>query len=213
MLYQKIQAPYVRHTQGPDRNKLDMGNWARPEFELLKDLPWEWTEKVNGTNVRVIWDGHKVRFGGRTDDAQMPVKLLDRLREMFPEELMEQQFDENPAILYGEGYGAGINNGGDYGDSPDFALFDVVVRDKENSRDWWLLRDNVFAVAVGLGVGVVPLVMRGSIPQAIEWVSRGLTSDWGSFEAEGLVGRAPLGLCHRGGERLMVKVKTKDFRA
>ncbi len=207
MLYPKIYSPFQRHHDGPDRNKLDMGLWLRPEFEMLKDLPWEWTEKVNGTNVRVIWDGHKVRFGGRTDDAQMPIKLLDVLTEMFPEELMENQFQGNPAILFGEGYGAGIAGGsGVYRPDPGFVLFDVMV------GSWWLLRDSILDVANGLGVRPVPLIMEGSIDLAISRITRGMVSRWGDFPAEGLVGKPPLGIMGRDGDRLMVKVKAKDFK-
>jgi hypothetical protein len=33
-----------------------MGDFACPEFELLQDYEWDWYEKVDGTNIRVIWD-------------------------------------------------------------------------------------------------------------------------------------------------------------
>lgn len=206
MLYPKIYSPFQRHHEGPLRNKLDIGVWLRPEFEALKDLHWEWTEKVDGTNVRVIWDGHKVRFGGRTDDAQMPIALLDVLTEMFPEELMENQFQSNPAILYGEGYGAKIQKGGgNYRPDPGFVLFDVMV------GSWWLQRDSVEDVASALGIAEVPLIDRCTIGLAIDYVTEGLVSRWGDFPAEGLVGKPPLGIMGRDGDRLMIKIKTKDF--
>jgi hypothetical protein len=209
MLYPKISGPFKRHTEGPLRNKFDVGNWAREEFRFLKDLPWEWTEKVDGTNVRVIWDGYKVRFGGRTEDAQMPTALLDVLTEMFPEELLEQQFGKNPAVLYGEGYGARIQKGGgNYRADPGFVLFDIRV------GDWWLLRPSLIEVARGIGIGVVPVMLTDNIPAAISFVSGGgFTSTWGDFPAEGLVGKPPLGILRRDGDRLLMKLKTKDFRA
>ena len=207
MLYPKISGPYKRHAEGPLRNKLDIGNWARPEFEMLKDLPWEWTEKVDGTNVRVIWDGYKVRFGGRTDDAQMPVALLDVLTELFPEELLEQQFQNNPAILYGEGYGARIQKGGgNYRPDPSFVLFDVKV------GNWWLLRHSVVEVANALSLDVVPTVLIDNVVAAMSYVKGGLKSLWGDFDAEGLVGKPPLGIMGRDGDRLLMKLKIKDFQ-
>lgn len=209
MLYPKIYAPFKRHTNDPGnplRNKLDVGNWLRPEFDMLKDMNWEWTEKVNGTNVRVIWDGHKVSFGGRGNDAQMPIKLLDTLKQMFPEELMEQQFGATPATLYGEGYGPGVANGsGAYGWDPDFVLFDV------NIDGWWLLRNNLVDVAQGLGIGIVPLLFHESVDTALRLVRGGIQSAWGNFPAEGIVGKPPLGVMGRDGDRLMMKLKTKDF--
>ena len=89
-LYPKIESPFKRYTDGPNRNKFIAGEWTRPEFAMLRRLDWLWTEKIDGTNIRVMWDGHKVRFGGRTDDAQMPTFLMSTLVDMFPEELMEQ---------------------------------------------------------------------------------------------------------------------------
>lgn len=205
MLYPKIYSPFVRFIDGPFKNQLDLNTWLKPEFELLKDLPWEWTEKVNGTNVRVIWDGHKVRFGGRTDTAQMSIKLLEVLQETFPEELLEQKFGEVPVRLFGEGCGARMASGsGVYGE-PAFVLFDV------NIDGWWLERDNVMDVADSLAVGIVPLAMKGTIDQAIALVTDGCPSHWGDFMAEGLVGKAPHGLLTRGGERIMVKIKSEDF--
>lgn len=205
-LYPKIYGPYKRFTEGPRRNQLDIGNWTRPEFELLAQLPWVWTEKVDGTNVRVIWDGYKVTFGGRTDDAQMPVFLLQVLQELFPETLLEQQFGANPAVLYGEGYGAKIQKGGgNYRQDQSFVLFDVKV------GNWWLTPESVTAVADSMSLDRVPIVLEDSVIAAIKMVSLGLESAWGSFQAEGLVGRPPMGIMARDGDRLLMKIKRKDF--
>lgn len=208
MLYPKIQSPYQRFFDGPNRNKLDIGNWSMPEFELLRHLPWEWTEKVNGTNTRVIWDGYKVRFGGRTDNASMPIKLVDTLIEMFPEELLEQKFGQSEVTLFGEGHGPGMAAGsGSYGPKPGFTLFDVYI------GGWWLRRDDLEEVAATLAIPIVPIVLHDrSVHDAISEVSAGMGSHWGNFLVEGLVGKAPLGLLTRGKDRIMMKLKTKDFR-
>lgn len=212
MKYPKVLGPYLRYIDGPDKNKLDMGNWSRPEFKLLKDLPWTWTEKVNGTNIRVLWDGYKVRFGGRTDGASIPAKLIEVLIAMFPEELMEQKFGASSATLFGEGFGPGVASGsGVYRKDPGFVLFDVRVPDVEGTQ-WWLERENVTDVADSLAIEVVPLVGFLDVEQAIRMVTAGHESKWGDFLAEGLVGTAPLGLKTRGGERIQMKIKTKDFR-
>lgn len=205
-LYPKISSPFKRATEGPSRNKLIIGDWSRPEFEILADLDWTWTEKVDGTNVRVLWDGYRVHFGGRTDNAQMPTSLLTVLGNMFPEELLEQQFGANPAVLYGEGYGAKIQKGGgNYRPDQSFVLFDVKV------GDWWLLPESVADVAESLKLDVAPLKETGSIWLAIERVESDLRSDWGDFPAEGLVGRPPLGITARDGDRLLLKIKRADF--
>ena len=68
--YHKIKSIYER-----DHNtkKLIEGKFVDETIEFLKDNIWEFTEKIDGTNIRVIWDGHRVTFAGRTDKAQMPV--------------------------------------------------------------------------------------------------------------------------------------------
>jgi hypothetical protein len=204
--YHKLWAPYKREPVKPF--PLIMGDWARPEFGELSELKsWTWTEKINGTNVRIIWDGHKVRIGGRTDGAQMPLFLVDWLRTEFPEELLENQFHANPAVLYGEGFGANVANGsGVYGRDPGFALFDV------NVAGWWLQPFDVARVAGQMGIGHVPQVMEGSIVEAIKWLQDPRChSRWGMFTPEGFVGKPPQGLLGRDGDRLMIKIKATDF--
>ena len=203
--YPKIHSPYKRYTDGPWRGKLSTNEFARPEFEALWESDWVWTEKLNGTNVRVIWDGHKVRFGGRTDDAQMPIKLHDWLTDRFTEELLESQFHGTPAVLYGEGVGNGIAHGSGVYGAMNFVLFDV------NIAGWWLLWDKVCEVAAQMSLTRTTHVFTGHANDAIMRVLKGMRSTFGDFEAEGLVGRPPCGLLGRDGDRLLVKVKAKDF--
>lgn len=97
--YPKIPGPYKRHTDGPNRNQLIEGEWTSPELEALKDLKWVWTEKIDGTNIRVHWDGHAVYFRGRTDRADIQPHLLTELERLFPEELFEQVFNDTAVTL------------------------------------------------------------------------------------------------------------------
>lgn len=206
--YQKIPSPFVRFTDGPRRNKLDETRWISPEVEYLADLDWTWTEKVDGTNIRVHWDGHKVTYGGRTDNALLPAKLLPELDRLFPEELFEQKFGAGEVTLYGEGYGAGIQSGGVYRPDQSFVLFDVRI------DGWWLRRLDVVDVATSLGVDVVPLVAQEPVLFAVARVKEGkMRSLWNPDRApEGLVGVTLAGLLGRDGKRLVLKVKGKDFQ-
>lgn len=204
--YPKIPGPFRRETEGPNRNRVIPGAWTSPELEALAGLDWTWTEKVDGTNIRIHWDGHRVTYGGRTDNAQIPAKLIAALDGLFREELFEQHFGANEVTLFGEGYGAGIQKGGVYRPDMSFALFDVLA------GKWWLRRDAVEDVAQGMGIDAVPLAVEGPIAQAIGYVSNGYRSDWNKdHPAEGLVGVAPHGLLDRAGHRLIVKVKAADF--
>ena len=131
--YHKINSIYKRSRDG---KQMLFGEYSQPEFEYLKDNLWEFTEKVDGTNIRVIWEpqipalgGDKlipwVSFKGKTDNAQIPAPLVEKLRNLFPVEKFEGLCE---LCLYGEGYGAKIQNGGNYiSDGVDFVLFDVLI--------------------------------------------------------------------------------------
>lgn len=49
--YQKIQTIYKRD----ENKKVILGNFSRPEFEYLQNVNWRYTEKVDGTNIRIIF--------------------------------------------------------------------------------------------------------------------------------------------------------------
>ena len=108
--------------------------------------------------------------------------------------------------LYGEGYGTGIQKGGCYRDDKGFVLFDVWV------NGWWLRREAVFDIADQLAIGVVPVVGVGTLPELVREVKAGFESQWGRFEAEGVVARPVVELCARNGQRIITKLKYKDFK-
>jgi len=200
--YHKIQSIYKRDIKG----KFMIGEWATPEIAYLKDLEWDWDEKINGTNTRIHWEGHKVRFGGRTDNSQIPMTLLHVLQDMFPEDLFEKHFGSNSATLYGEGFGAKIQKGGgNYSQSQSFCLFDVHI------DEFWLKRENVEDIAHKMSLQIAPRVGVGCIEHAIEFAKTGFNSKWGDFKAEGLVLRPKTQLFDRQGKRVIIKVKYKDF--
>lgn len=205
--YHKIKTLWKREEQKP--HNMIVGVYAEPEFELLKDIEWVATEKVDGTNVRVMWDGNKVSFNGKTDNAQMPMPLVEKLTELFMgednEQVFEQTFEAGDVCLYGEGFGGNIQKGGgNYGDF-NFVLFDVKV------GDWWLKREDVEDVANKLGINVVPIVQRGTLQEISDVVATGPNSNWGMFNAEGIVARPAVELLKRNGERLITKLKYRDF--
>lgn len=74
--YHKIETLFERDTT---TKMLIEGQYRNSTVEFLKDNVWQFTEKVDGTNIRVHWDGHRVTFAGRTDRAQIPKHLLERL--------------------------------------------------------------------------------------------------------------------------------------
>ena len=202
--YHKINTVFKR-----DRitNRIVEGDYSCPEFEYLSGNMWSWSEKVDGTNIRVMLKDGAVTFGGKTDSAQIPAQLVTRLNERFlPLATKMQEVFGCDACLYGEGYGAKIQKGGgNYRQDQDFVLFDVRV------GAWWLQRADVEDVAQKLGLDVVPIIGEGTLHDAIAAAKAGIVSTWGEFQAEGIVARPKTELKTRNGHRIITKIKCRDF--
>lgn len=205
--YHKIETVFERDS---NTKKLIEGKFRNPTVEYLCNNSWIFTEKIDGTNIRIHWDGHKVEVGGRTDRADIPKPLNKKLGELFGgevnEELFEQKFGYNDVILYGEGYGAKIQNGGNYRSGVSFILFDVQI------GDLWLTRESVEDIAEYFGIEIVPIVMSGTIDEAVKFVKSHPKSTIGTAYMEGLVGRPSYEVSDRRGNRIIVKIKYKDFQ-
>lgn len=209
--YIKIETVFARDVDGT--KKLIEGQYRDETIQFVKDLPWMWTEKIDGTNIGVVWDGHRVSYQGRTERAQIPSPLVNRLNELFGgetnEELFEQKFGEQNVTLFGEGFGNKIQKvGSQYiPDSVDFILFDVYLPD----QDLWLKREAVEDIANAFGVRVVPVVFIGTIDEAVDVIKQKPMSTIGTAPMEGVVGRPCVELKDRMGRRLIVKIKARDF--
>ena len=201
--YHKIQTVYKRDPATKHKTLLE-GEFSLPEFEYLRDNNWTFTEKVDGTNIRLMSTPDGVRIGGRTDNAQIPAFLLEDM-EPIVENLKASHtdvFGDADVVLYGEGYGAKIQKGGgNYRSDHSFVLFDVKV------GNWWLQRRDVEDIATKLSIEVVPIIGEGSIDWMVELARDGLKSEWGDFEAEGLVARPATELRTRSGHRIITKIK------
>ncbi len=204
--YHKIQTIFKRDPATKYKTLLD-GQYSLPEFEYLKDNEWVFTEKVDGTNIRIIFDGENTTFGGRTDRAQIPADLVNALNDMFNPLLdkLTENFN-NGCVIYGEGYGAKIQKGGgNYRPDQSFVLFDVKV------GDFWLREEDVIKVSETLNLDIVPEIGRGTLDEMIEIIKAGFDSRWGDFKAEGIVARPATELKTRLGDRVITKLKCKDF--
>lgn len=214
--YHKIDSVYKRDPETKHKTFI-VGDYANPAFEYLANNQWMFTEKVDGTNIRIqcssyIEDGksYGMSYGGRTDAAQIPATLLLSLDKLFKAEEQRARLAEmfpDGAVLYGEGYGAKIQKGGgNYRQDQSFVLFDVKV------GDWMLERANVEDVAYKLGLDIVPIIGYGTLHDMIDMVQGNyMKSTWGNFQAEGIVARPTTELRTRSGHRIITKVKCKDF--
>lgn len=214
--YHKINGLWKRSEDG----KRVLPEYSREEFEYLAYLDWVWREKVDGTNVRLTYKGREDPFYGHVDELQFMVKgktdraelhrdlvaaccsLIDgmpSLHDVFPDATPDA-----PVVLYGEGYGAGIQKGGAYRPDKGFVLFDVRV------GKTWLRRADVEELAVELGLDVVPVIATCSIPEAVTIVREEFRSAWDGVDPEGLVGTPAVDLADRRGQRVITKIKWVD---
>lgn len=208
--YTKIETIFERDMDGT--KKLIEGKFRNETVEFLKDNQWICTEKIDGTNIGIVWDGHKVSYQGRTERAQIPANLMNKLIEMFGgetnEELFEQKFGETQVILFGEGYGAKIQKGGgNYRSDVSFILFDVYLPE----QNLWLKRDALEDISKTFGIDVVPIVLTGTMQEAVDFVKQKPKSTIGVADMEGLVCKPAVDMLDRMGRRVIVKVKVRDF--
>jgi len=216
--YPKIQTLFERN---PETFVVDHSKLKHPVFGTISE--WDVTEKVDGTNIRVMFDpmivaedspytspGPIVSFNGRTDNAQIPGDLVQYLIKTFTPKLFTC-FD-TPVVLYGEGYGAGIQKvGKQYHLDKSFILFDILI-----DNQWWLNDSQMRAVAANLGIQAVPYLGRWTLPEIINNVQAGFLSTCSAnptLLAEGIVARPVETLFDKRHERVILKLKTKDFVA
>lgn len=213
-----MEYPKIETLFGRDENfRVDPSQLKNPVFAMFKQ--WEVTEKIDGTNMRVtlIEGEDKIKIDGRTDRASIPGDLFRYMVDTFPVQAVQDMMDLKGAgwkkvVLYGEGYGAGIQKGGCYRNDKAFRLFDVLVADK-----WWLDWKAVEQVAEVLGIKTAPYLGSWTFDEIIERVKVGVPSVVAKEEsnqdviAEGIVARPIETLFDKKGNRVILKLKTKDF--
>ena len=207
--YHKIQTVFLRNPETKFKTLLE-GQFAMPEFEYLQNNTWVFTEKVDGTNIRVMFKDGNIAFGGKTERAMIPAPLANKLNDIFLplKSKFVELFGDAEVCLYGEGYGAKIQKGGgNYRADQSFVLFDIKI------GSWWLQRDDVSEIARKLGLDVVPIIGEGTLLEMVKIAKAGFNSTWGDFKAEGIVARPKIELFARNGKRLITKIKHKDFKA
>jgi hypothetical protein len=204
--YPKIESVFTRN---PETHKLNLWDWRLPEFEYLKDNDWIFTEKVDGTNIRIMYHLEKVFIGARTDNGSIPIFLLNALQSIFTEDKMRTVFPvpTDSICLYGEGYGNRIQkNGHLYRPDNGFVLFDIRI------GKWWLKRETVEDIGSKLNIDVVPIITEGTLITGVNLIRKNwFTSTWGNFPLEGFVAKPKIDLLFRNGHRIITKIKTLDF--
>jgi hypothetical protein len=212
--YHKIQTIFKRD----EKKKLIEGEWTLPEFEYLANLQWRMEEKIDGTNIRVIWTGKRIKFKGRKESSSIPAHLVNALMDIFEKKKFIEVFQETPVTFYGEGFGKGIQ--GKFG----IAYADYILKDSEETAGfvlfdvkigrWWIQRHDLEDLAETFSIPLVPVYDYGTLFQAVDLCKQGFNSLFanGEIESEGFVLKPTYELFNRKGDRIIAKLKIKDFK-
>jgi hypothetical protein len=204
--YHKIQTLFTRNEN--NLKLINVGHWSTPEFNYLKNTEWELTEKVDGTNIRIIINESTLEYRGRTDKANLNKELVSKLDSLILPKIDQyrEQFP-NGVTLYGEGFGKNIQKVGKlYSEDFDFILFDARV------GDFWLKRISLEKVAEEFELKIVPiLLVVDHLKHAIEYVGKKPKSTLGDLYMEGVILKPAVDLFDRYGKRIVSKLKYRDL--
>lgn len=210
MKYPKIQTLYKREESEKGKPAgIIIGDYSEEEFKSIDR--WDVTEKIHGTNTRIIYDGKKLEIKGKTDKADIPDFLLENLKKIFTLKKLKKAFPETKTeiILYGEGYGGRIQDiGKKYRRDSSFILFDVKI------SYWWLDRDKVKEIAKKLDLQVTPslgIMTKKEIEKFVKSKPNSKISKE-ELEMEWIVARAHPLMLFRDSTPIMFKLKVNDYR-
>ena len=222
MKYHKINALYNRWRKDLDPietlplNKkygdFKDGEFAQSEFEYLFNNQWIWSEKLDGTNIRIYanWSEqygiHTFEVKGKDENSSIPKDLLEWIKNWIYEnsQIVSDLFAAEDIILYGEGVGTKIQKVGHNFGSQHFKLFDVYI------NGFWLQKDDVLDIANKLSLDT-PITWIGTIQDAIDKVKTLPVSSFGNFTIEGYVGQPIVRLNDAKQKRIVTKIKVCDF--
>jgi hypothetical protein len=232
-----------------ETHKCVPGTRSAPAFAQVDS--WLVTEKIDGTNIRLILDWGCCGYAlyecrGRSDAATLPKNFEEEaLRGLNANDLLYAlsviEPDAEPGslamIVYGEGYGPGIQKGGGlYAARKSMRVFDVrtfrITEGSESDLDGqdrpvkrlgsglWRTWDDVCAVAHALGLDTAPVLGEKLTTAQVESFMPAWTTSVVSFNdgggaapCEGVVARTDPYLYDFRGNRVSFKLKYKDIPA
>jgi hypothetical protein len=214
--YPKINNLYKREHDGPEKGRIIYGEYTEPEFESIDR--YLYTEKIDGTNVRIIMNYNclfetEITILGKTERSVFTPESLEYLKSMFSVEKLLEIFDAKTTI-FGELFGKGIQEpqGSKYNpDGYSFMIFDILMEDNENV--WWLEFNNVQDIAKKIGVETVPLIGIGNKEEIFDFVKNEYKSRISEQSIEGIVATSfPMMYYRKERKPIRFKLKVKDVR-
>lgn len=211
--YHHIDAPTVTDEEyGRLFHKRILTNSCEPEtfrdplIAHLAPLEWIPRRKLDGANVRINWDGEQALWNGKTNNFVAPHQLTDYMNNTFFEEIFEEKFGRDCNVtIFGEYMGPKVQGNELNLYEPEVIIFDV------NINGFWQPKDNVIQIANYFNARTcydfsVECGGPMSLVAIINKVSRGFFPNW-----EGIVATPAVECRNQRGERIIVKVKARDY--
>jgi hypothetical protein len=213
-----IPYPSIESVWKREGKYLVPGAIREPVVECVRE--WFLTEKVDGTNIRLIFSEEGLDVRGRTDRAQFKPSQLDFLRGLVDvdhakEMLRHPTRPDWVVTVYGELFGPGIQRGGHYASGLRFRAFDVMFGDTT-----WGDRDDLVTICERLGLEYVPVVATmtdlDQLPRTTAdmttLVGTSAVAETAGLQMEGIVARPALTLLDKRGNRVMFKLCYRDLK-
>lgn len=200
----------IRLLVNPKEHPAQKKIYREPELEYLSKNLWAYKRKLNGENMRVLWNGEQAIWNGKTNDFQTNDETTEYMNATFVEEIFEEKFGREKQVLFFGERMAPDSQGNELKlEKVEFVLFDVKI------GDTWLEPENLRAVAKYFNIRTCYDFMRAkdekknyidTLENLINAVTRGDFKEW-----EGIVASPVIGLYNRKGERLICKIKNHDY--
>lgn len=219
--YHSIETVFTRNKE---TNVLDFGTIRNSVNDFIPE--WTISEKIDGTNIRVVVTLAGVSIKGRTDNANINPDLIKAVEAHFDHARLLAYFTEYrgkelpeawSVTFYGEGYGAGIQKGGVYSATKKFRCFDLLL-----GESWWTSDSEMRRICEELGIPAVPLLgITMVIPQtrdellSLFWEGDSIVArlDNGTTGVlpEGVVAKPLVPLFDTHGDRVMWKLTFREW--
>lgn len=213
--YSKFKSPFVKDSKFKNTKELS---------QILPKGRWIKTEKIDGTNIRIILtkkdeEGERKVIIGSRKLLLNPLdktsnQYIDCLKEVNLHKLKEYFNDMDSTItIYGEGCGAGVQKGGIYSPKKDYRVFDIKIGN--TYQDW----EYVEKVCIDNQLNIVPVnseVEEITYEECLESLNKfqdTMIKDGTGGKPEGLVYKFEPVLLNKYGERLIFKIKHRDFES
>lgn len=209
-VYPKFYAPYERkeHSKLVDINKPKRD--IKPY--MTDDMTWTVSEKLNGINTRIIWDGYSIEVKGRNDKTELQGGQLDLQGDLIASQMdngnfmFDELFGTKKVTIFGEVIGTKIQGNPYKLGETQFKVFDILI------NDVWVSPEGITKIAEDLNMStVMHYTVRGWDNVMTNFIEIWKNCRKKKFYFEGLVAYPAHQPLTKKGERVITKIKVKDF--